>query len=133
MRNWYRISGVLLFIGILMIVAMAGCASTGKVTTTGADSDFITNSYNGLKASAVSADGAMKIISGLYTSGAVSKDVKARSIKAYDKFKAAYDKAAEKLAAYSVTPSETLKTETEVALSDVGIQVAAVIALSIVQ
>jgi len=118
---------------LLILVLIAGCAQTGKTTTSGADQDFLTNSYNGLKVSAVSVDGAMKTIASLYTSGKISEDVKAQVITAYDKFKLAYADSTSKLSVYSITPTDATKTAATTAIANVGIQVAAIIALSVVQ
>ena len=118
---------------ILLLFFTAACAKTGAVTTSGADQDFITNSYNALDLGGKSVDRAMTAIGMLYKAGQFSSSDKAMAVQAYSTFQTSYNRAVDALTVYSVTPSPANKTAVTAALVDVGVQVAAVVALSIIQ
>ena len=117
---------------IVVLLFLAGCASTGTTTSTGASSDFISNSYKLLSANGTTADTAMKSIAMLYSQKQVGEDVKARAIDAMNKFKIAYDDAVDKLTAYSKTPSDASKLAAQTAIATVELQVGVIVALNVI-
>ena len=117
---------------LIILLFMAGCASTGTTTSTGASSDFVSNSYKLLSANGTTADTAMKSIAMLYSQKQVGEDVKARAIDAMNKFKIAYDDAVDKLTAYSKTPSDASKLAAQTAIATVELQVGVIVALNVI-
>ena len=117
---------------IVVLLFLAGCASTGTTTSTGASSDFIGNSYKLLSANGTTADTAMKSIAMLYSQKQVGEDTKTRAIDAMNKFKTAYDDAVDKLTAYSKTPTDSSKLAAQTAIATVELQVAVIVALNVI-
>ena len=126
---------VLLWIYIFtaLAVGLMGCASNGtQKTSNGADLQFITDSYKSLDIAGKSVDAAMTAIGTLYKAGQFSEDAKTRAIAADTAFQASYKSAVDALAAYRAAPSDATKQAAQVAMASVAVQVAAVVALNVI-
>ena len=122
----------LAFLLIIMLALVSCGKSDGTLTSTGADATFVANSYQTLDVAGKSVDTAMKSIAMLYKAGQFSEANKAMAVSAANQFKLSYDSAVDALLLYSTTPTAANKSAVTAALVNVGVQVAAVVALNIV-
>ena len=117
---------------LILLAFLTACASTGNKTNTGADADFIANSYKSLATAGTTVDTAMKTIAALYAAKQLGEDVKVRAITAATAFNVVYLDAVDKLSAYAKVPTDASKLAAQTALATVAVQVAAIVALNII-
>jgi hypothetical protein len=116
-----------------MALALASCAGTGKLTTTGADADFVNGWYKTLYTEAGLIDVAMTAMGTAYKEGKFSEANKASATVAHTAFKTAWDAAIPKLIEYYNTPTEATKSAANLACIQVQTTAAAVTAISVLQ
>jgi hypothetical protein len=119
------------FVVLVMSLMLIGCANTGTTTTSGADADFITNSYNALFIAGQSYDKGMTAIGTMYKAGQFSEENKAKAVAIATVYKAKYEEAIDSLVLYSKTPTAANKLATQIKIGEATAQVAAITALQI--
>lgn len=123
-----RASGIL-----LLLVVFVACASTGARTATGADQGFITNQYKLLRAAGETYDKAMLTLGAMYKAGQLSEKDKVSATAIGKVFKSRYDSAVDALALYSRVPTEANRSAVTRSVTEVGVQVSAITALTLIK
>jgi len=121
------------FIMFVLLFALVSCASTGKLTQTGADQDFINNWYKVLYSEAMVVDGSMITLGTMYKVGKLSESNKTKAVAAHVQFKLAFDNAIAKLILYYNTPTSISKSEANNACINVQVQTAVITAISFIE
>jgi len=118
---------------ITIVLILAGCASTGKLTPSGADADFISNWYKVLYSEAGVVDATMTSLGALYKAGELPDTVKQQAVIAHTQFSSDYSKAVAALVSYYTSPTDVTKSAANSACIQVQVQAAAITAISILQ
>ena len=116
---------------VFILIFAFGCSSTGKVTSSGADFDFIKDSYKVLQTAGITADSAMTALGIAYKNKKLSQENKDKAVEVFKEFQKEYDKAIDALAAYSVAPNDISKNKVKLSLTNVGLKVSLIVAINV--